>query len=133
MPTLSMEREEKVARPDTAATVSVPDSVAPPGLLPMASVMLALDEVTELPNASVTRTLTAGEAKPPPATALCGCEAKASPTAAAGEMLKAAEVAVALAAEATRVYPVPTFWMLTAAKVATPAAAFTVVVPCRVS
>src|SRR5256885_2213769 len=54
-----MERLENVARPPTAATVSVPDSAPPLGLLAMATVTLAV-EGTWLPNASVTRTVTAG-------------------------------------------------------------------------
>ena len=36
-PTLSRERLEKVATPLNAATVVVPDSVPPPGLVPIAT------------------------------------------------------------------------------------------------
>ena len=55
-----MERVEKLATPLTAATVSVPDSVPPPGLVPIATVTLAVELVTVLPNASCTATCTAG-------------------------------------------------------------------------
>ena len=40
-----IERLEKVATPLTAATVVVPLSVPPLGLLPMATVMLAVDRL----------------------------------------------------------------------------------------
>src|SRR5512144_1563627 len=83
-----MERLENVATPADAATVVVPDSVPPPGLAPMATVMLALDPVTVLPNASCTATRTAGESATP-AVASVGWVMKASCAAAATEMLKA--------------------------------------------
>src|SRR5512143_2092102 len=92
MPALSMDRLENVATPLTAATVVVPDSVPPPGLVPMATVMLAVELVTVLPNASCTATCTAG-AMATPAVALVGWTRKASLEAAAGVMLNADEVA----------------------------------------
>src|SRR5438876_1112833 len=49
-PALSMDRLENVATPLTAATVVVPESVPPPGLVPIAAVMLAVELVTVLPN-----------------------------------------------------------------------------------
>src|SRR4051812_19197900 len=82
-----MDRLEKVANPLAAATVVVPDSVPPPGLMPMASVTLADEPVTVLPKASCTATTTAG-AIATPATALLGCTENASFAAAAGVMLK---------------------------------------------
>src|SRR6185295_19150278 len=86
-----MDRLEKLATPDDAATVVVPDSVPPPGLVPMATVMLALELVTVFPNASCTATCAAGEIATP-AVALLGCTAKATLLAAAAVMLYPAEV-----------------------------------------
>src|SRR4051812_30006943 len=60
VPTLSMDRLEKVATPLTAATVSVPDSVPLPGFTPIAAVMLAEEVVTVLLKASCTVTCTGG-------------------------------------------------------------------------
>src|SRR5437899_2973487 len=88
-----MERLEKLARPDEAATVVVPESVPPPGLAPMATVMLAEELVTVLPKASCTATWTAGEIATP-AVLFDGCTLKASLEAAAGEMLNPLEVAL---------------------------------------
>src|SRR5213075_1899429 len=87
-----MDRVEKVATPALAATVVVPESAPPPGLVPMATVMLALELVTVFPNASCTATCTAGLIAAP-ATAFVGCTAKASREAAAGVMLNADEIA----------------------------------------
>src|SRR3954466_8101850 len=86
-----MERLEKEARPPDAATVVVPDSVPPPGLVPMATVMLAVELVAVFPNASCTVTCTAGLTALP-AVALVGCTVKASLDAAAGLMLNVDEV-----------------------------------------
>src|SRR3954465_6773412 len=94
-----MERLEKVATPPDAATVSVPDSVPPPGLKPMATVMLAVELVTVLPNVSCTATSTAGLIDAP-AVVLVGCAVKASREAPAGVMLNAAEVAPVSAPDA---------------------------------
>src|SRR3954451_18525178 len=87
-----MERLENVATPATAATVVVPDSVPPPGVVPMATVMLAVELVTVLPKGSCTATCTTGE-RFTPAVALVGWAVKASLDAAPGLMLNAVEVA----------------------------------------
>src|SRR6185295_3419991 len=84
-----MERVEKVATPPTAETVAVPESVPPPGLAPIATVMLAVELVTVLLNASCTVTCTAGLIAAP-AVALVGWAVKASLDAAAGLMVNAA-------------------------------------------
>src|SRR5687767_2460199 len=94
-----MERLENVATPLTAATVVVPDSVPPPGLVPIATVMLAVELGTVFPNASCTVTCTAG-LMALPAVALVGCTVKASRFAAAGLMLNVAEVAPVSGADA---------------------------------
>src|SRR3954467_15306022 len=87
-----MERLEKVATPLDAASVVVPESVPPPGLAPMATVMLAVELVTVFPNASCTATCTGGLIAAP-AVALVGWTMSATLEAAAGLMLNAAEVA----------------------------------------
>src|SRR5512140_726164 len=87
-----MNRFEKMAAPPAAATVVVPPSVPPHGLLPIANVMLAVELVTVFPNASCTVTCTAGEMEAP-AVALLGWTVKATLEAAAGLMLNAEEVA----------------------------------------
>src|SRR3954463_16542117 len=94
-----MDRLGKVATPPTAATVVVPDSVPPPGLAPMATVMLAVELVTVLPNASCTDTCTAGLIAAP-AVSLVGCAVNATFDAAAGVMLNAEELAPDSAPEA---------------------------------
>src|SRR5512145_2126654 len=100
-----MARLENVATPATAATVVVPDSVPPPGLVPIATVMLAVELGTVLPNASCTVTRTIG-AMATPAVALVGCAVKARRFAAAGLMLNAFEVASVSGADAAAsVYP----------------------------
>src|SRR3954466_13505654 len=106
-----MERLENVATPAAADTVVVPDSVPPPGLVPIATVMLAVELVTVLPNASCTATCTAG-AMATPAVALVGWTMKASLEAAAGLMLNADDVAPVSPPEvAVSVYPVPDLLM----------------------
>ena len=50
MPGLLTLRVENVATPATAATVLVPDSVAPLGFVPKASVTLFVADVTAFPN-----------------------------------------------------------------------------------
>src|SRR5689334_20488257 len=52
VPTLSMDRLEKVAMPLTAATTTVPDSVPPPGLVVMANVMVLVAPGTVTPPRS---------------------------------------------------------------------------------
>ena len=68
---MSIDRFENVATPLTAATVVVPESVPPPGLVPMAIVTFAVD-VVRPPDASSIRTVTAGETDAP-AVAVVGC------------------------------------------------------------
>src|SRR6185295_12647562 len=94
-----MERVVKTAIPLDATTVVVPDSVPPPGLVPMAMVMLAVELVTVLLNASCTVTCTDGEMAAP-AMALAGWTVKASLFAAAGLMLNPADTAPASGADA---------------------------------
>src|SRR3954466_9846408 len=93
-----MERLENVATPATAVTVGVPDSVPLPGLVPMATVTLAVELVTVLLNASCTVTCTAG-AMDTPATVFAGWTVNASLAAAAGVMLNVADPALASGAE----------------------------------
>src|SRR5512140_3064900 len=87
-----MDRSENVATPPSADTVVVPDSVPPPGLVPMATVMLAVELVTVFPDASCTVTCTAGEIATP-AVAFNGWTLNASLKAAAELMLNVEEVA----------------------------------------
>src|SRR5437870_5230695 len=94
-----MDKVEKLATPETAATVTVPERVPALGLVPMATVMLAVELGTALEKASWTVIWTAG-AMEAPATAVVGWAVRASVAAAAGEMLKAAEVAGVSGAEA---------------------------------
>src|SRR5512140_2758507 len=94
-----MDRLENVATPADADTVVVPDSAPPPGLVPIATVMLAVELVTVFPNVSCTATCTAGLIATP-AVELDGCRVKASLAAAAGLMLTPAEVAPASGADA---------------------------------
>src|SRR5690348_12600473 len=94
-----MDRLENVATPLAAETVAVPDSVPPPGLVPMATVTLALELVTVLPNASCTATC-AGGLVAKGAVASEGWPVKARRLAAAGLMLNADEVAAVNAPDA---------------------------------
>src|SRR4051812_30820218 len=94
-----MDRLENVATPLAAATVAVPDSVPPPGLVPMATVTLAVELVTVLLNASCTVTCTAG-AMAAPATAFAGWTVNASLVAAAGLMVNADEATPVSGADA---------------------------------
>src|SRR4051812_48248747 len=94
-----MDRLENVATPATADTVVVPDSVPPPGLVPIAIVMLAVELVTVLLKASCTVTCTAG-AIDTPAVAFVGWVVTASLDAAAGLTLNADDVAPASDADA---------------------------------
>src|SRR3954468_21470688 len=86
-----MDRLENAATPLAAATVVVPDSDPPPGLVPMATVMLATELVAVLPNASCTVTCTAGLIATP-AVAFVGWKLKVSLEAAAWLMLNPVEV-----------------------------------------
>jgi len=53
-------RYENRATPPMAATVVVPLKLPPPGLAPIATITLDVSVLTRLPNASSTRTVTAG-------------------------------------------------------------------------
>ncbi len=92
MPDLSMLRSPNDATPATASSVTVPESTPPPGFVPMARVMLAVDEVTVFPLASCTVTDTGGTMVAP-ATAFEGCTVNASLAAAPGVTSKAVLVA----------------------------------------
>src|SRR5207237_1144192 len=110
-------------------TVAVPDSVPPPGLVPIATVRSEERRVGEVRKVSCTVTCTEG-AMFAPAVALVGWVVKASFDAAAALMLNPAEVAEVSGADAAvSVYPVPTLSMERLEKVATPLTAATVVVP----
>src|SRR5512140_959004 len=87
-----MDRLENVATPLTADMVVVPDSVPPPGLVPMATVMLAVEAVTVFPNTSCTATCNAGLIVAP-ALALVGCWTNATLEGTSGLMGNAADVA----------------------------------------
>src|SRR3989442_14425632 len=60
-----MIRFANVATPLAAATVTLPESVPPTGLLPIATVTLPLNPVAMLPWASSAATRTAGAVAPP--------------------------------------------------------------------
>src|SRR5512140_794806 len=81
-----MDRLENVATPALADIVAVPESAPPPGLVPMATVMLAVEPVTVFPNVPCTVTCTGGLIATP-AVVLNGCTVKASLDAVAGLML----------------------------------------------
>src|SRR5512146_3599954 len=124
-----MDRLENVATPFTADTVVVPDSVPPPGLVPIATVMLALDVVTRLPVPSSTSTWTAGE-NATPATALVGWVANASRTAPPGWTSNGAlSTDVNPTEVASIVYPVPARSTARSPKLASPLIASRVSVP----
>src|SRR5256885_10746821 len=93
-----MERVANVATPATADTVVVPDSVPPLGLVPIATVMLAVEVVAVLPNASCTATCTAGVIDAP-AISVVGCALKTTRFGAAWLMVKPEEVAPVRAPE----------------------------------
>src|SRR3954467_8992953 len=114
-----MDRLENVATPPAAATVLVPDSVPPPGLAPMATVMVAVELVTVLLNASCTVTRTAGAMDTPATVVVAGWTVNASWAAAAGLMVNGADVAPVSGAEvALSVYPAPAWSMERLEKVA---------------
>ena len=72
MPVLLIDRSANVATPLLAGSDTVPDSVPPPGLVPIATVTVALLDVTVFPPASCTVTTTAGLISDPATTAV-GC------------------------------------------------------------
>lgn len=124
-----MVKSLKLATPPEAFFVVVPLNVPPPGLLPSAIVMAAVDEVTVLLKLSCTVTV-GGPGILLPALAFPGCAVKASFAAAPGLILKAALVApVSPVEETVRVYPFPTLSRLRSLKLATPETAFLVKVP----
>src|SRR5512146_2925360 len=82
-----MDRLGNVATPFTGDTVVVPDSVPPPGLKPMATVMLALEPVNVLLKESCIVTCSAGLIATPAVVWLVGCTVKPSLVAAAGVTL----------------------------------------------
>src|SRR5215471_4564707 len=124
-----MLRPENVASPLAAACEVMPESAPPPGLLPIASDTVALDDVTRLPPRSLTSTWMSG---------LIGCPGTVfdggtrNPTVAADPTatLNGVDVApLSPEALAARVYPVPALSTLRLLNVATPLAAACVVVP----
>src|SRR5947199_133017 len=127
-----MLRLANVAPPLTAVRLVVPESVAPPGLTPSATVTVPVKSVATLPWASRAVTCTAGVSAAP-AAPFVGCTVNASCVAAAADTVKGLLVAlVGPEADAVSVYPVPALLMLRFANVATPLDAATVVVPASV-
>jgi hypothetical protein len=119
----------KVATPLTALTGLEPASVPPTGLVPIASVIGTVEEVTVFPPASCTITVAAGDIVAP-AVALVGCWRNASLVAGPRVILKVLLVAaVRLPLVALRVYPVPVLLTLKSLNVATPLTALMIVVP----
>ncbi len=92
MPALSRLRSPKVATPPTAAALPVPDSVAPPALVPIATATVPVKSGTVLSKASCAVTRTAG-VMIEPAVRPVGCTEKTRCVAAAGVMVNAALVA----------------------------------------
>jgi hypothetical protein len=126
---LSTVNVENVATPLTAATVSVPPRVPDAGFVPMASVIELVAEVTTLPAASSTLTVTAGVMTLPPAT-FVGWTPKANLLGVPAVTLKAELTALVRPADvAIKVYPVPALLTLRLENVATPLTAVTVIVP----
>ncbi len=93
VPVLLRLKSKNVATPLTAVTGVVPPSVAPPGLLPSATLTLPAKLVARLPSASSARTFTAGVMRRF-ATVVTGCWLNASWVAVPGVMLKTLLVAV---------------------------------------
>src|SRR5690348_8029746 len=129
VPTLSIDKPEKVATPDTGVWPAPPVRAPPPALFPIASETAFAKPVATLSLASSAVTVTAGAMAAWDAALVGSCE-KTRCVAAPGVMLKAALVAgVGPVFEAVRVYPVPALLMLMPGKLATPLIAGTVVVP----
>jgi hypothetical protein len=123
-----MDRLPNVATPLTATTLSVPESVPPPGFVPIATVTSALPP-TKLPLASWSRTVTGGEIEEP-AAELDGGVPNARFVASPGLMLKDELVPpVSPGLAAVNVYPVPVLSTERLLNVATPLTAATVKVP----
>src|SRR5882672_328587 len=91
-----------VATPATAGWVAVPDSVPPPGLVPIATATFPVNPVAVLPNVSRAATCTAGVITAP-AGALLGGTVNTSCFTAAGAIANAALVPVSPLAEAASV------------------------------
>src|SRR2546422_823888 len=120
---------ENEATPATAATVFVPASVPPLGLVPIATVTFPVNPVAVLPLASCAVTSTAGVIAEP-AVVLLGCTENTSCVAVPAVILNAALVPVAgPVALAVSVYPFPTLSIDSPANVATPPDAAWVAVP----
>src|SRR5690349_10723385 len=133
LPVLSRVRSPKLATPFTAATVVVPPSVLPPGLLPNDTVTLPVKVGTRLFAASSAVSCTAGLIAIP-ATVFDGCTVKASWVAAPGVMSNPLLVTGAKpAALAVSMYPVAVLLRLRSPNVATPPTAVTSVVPLSVA
>ena len=99
-----MLKVENVATPLTAATLVVPDRVAPPGFTPSATVTVPVKSVATLPWASRAVTCTAGVSVAP-AAVFVGCTVTASWVAApAVTVTTAVCVAVTPAIEAVTVF-----------------------------
>src|SRR5438094_9437552 len=126
-----MLRFGNAATPATAAAVVVPESVPPPALEPIVTLMLPAKPVATLPSASCAVTCTAGVIAAP-AVAVVGCTLKTSTLGAPAVTPAAAPVPPPIpAAPAVSVYPVPVLLMLNPANVATPPAAAALRVPAR--
>src|SRR5207249_5532496 len=82
-----MLRLENVATPLTAVRLVVPESVAPPGLTPSATVTVPVKSVATLPWASRAVTCTAGVSAAP-AAPFVGCTVNASCVAAGADTAK---------------------------------------------
>ena len=92
-----IEQPEKVATPELAVPgLVVHVNVPPPGLVPMASVTLALLDVTVLPPASCTVTAIDGLNATPAVMIEAGCVVKASWVAAPTATLSVFDVAVVM-------------------------------------
>src|SRR5206468_11317170 len=115
-----MLRFGNAATPATAAAVVVPESVPPPALEPIVTLMLPAKPVATLPSASCAVTCTAGVIAAP-AVAVVGCTLKTSTLGAATATRKAALVPpLPPEAPALRVYPVPVLLLLNPAHVGMP-------------
>src|SRR5712692_4125476 len=120
---------ENVATPATAVTVTVPESAPPAGFVAIAIVTFPVKDGIALPRASCAETRMAG-AIGVPAVALEGCTVNARAVAVPALMSNGVLVSPVKAPDdAESVYPTPPLSMLRPERVATPAAAATVVVP----
>src|SRR5437667_510227 len=129
VPVLLRLKSVKVAAPPTAATVVVPLSVLPPGLLPSAIATLPVKPVTRFPSASSARTFTAG-AIWRPATVVLGGVPNTSCVAVPAVIVKELLVVeLNPAAVAGRPWRLLVLSRVRSAKLATPATSATGVVP----